>query len=117
MRNRIFIKLLAAFSLVIAAATVIFDFSVHGAWEGAMLAFVVALIVSALAARSLARRLQRVVHFANRIAAGDLAARIDEASQDEIGKVASLARQECWTSGRKLCGVADQPASARNATQ
>ena len=89
MKGRIFIKLLAAFSLVIAAATVIFNFSVHGAWEGAMLAFVVAVIVSALAARSLARRLQRVIHFADRLAAGDLAARIDEASQDEIGKVAS----------------------------
>jgi two-component system, OmpR family, phosphate regulon sensor histidine kinase PhoR len=88
-RKRIFIKLLAAFSLVIAAATVIFDFSVHHAWEGALLAFVVALIVSGLAARSMARRLQRIVGFADRIAAGDLAARIEDASQDEIGQVAT----------------------------
>ena len=50
-RRRIFFKLLAAFSLVIAAATVTFDFSVHHAWEGALLAFVVALIVSAIAAQ------------------------------------------------------------------
>ncbi len=89
MRNRIFIKFLAAFSLVIAAATAIFDFSVHHAWEGALLAFLVALIVSVLAARSVARRLHRIVRFADRIAAGDLAARIEEASDDEIGQVAT----------------------------
>jgi two-component system phosphate regulon sensor histidine kinase PhoR len=88
-RNRIFIKLLAAFSLVIAAATAIFDFSVHHAWEGALLAFVVALIVSLLAASSMARRLHRIVRFADRIAAGDLAARIEESSDDEIGQVAT----------------------------
>ena len=89
MRKRIFIKLLAAFSLVIAAATVIFDFSVYHAWEGALLAFVVALIVSGLAARSMARRLQGIVSFADRIAAGDLTARIEDPSQDEIGQVAT----------------------------
>jgi two-component system, OmpR family, phosphate regulon sensor histidine kinase PhoR len=88
-RNRIFIKLLAAFALVIAAATVIFDFSVHHAWEGALLAFGVALVVSGLAARSMSRRLQGIVRFADRVAAGDLAARIDEPSGDEIGQVAA----------------------------
>ena len=37
MRNRIFLKLLAAFVLVIAAATVTFDFSVHHAWKDSLL--------------------------------------------------------------------------------
>ncbi len=93
MRNRLFIKLLAAFALVIGAASVTFDFSLHHAWKGMLLAFVVALVVSVLAARSTARRLHRMVHFAERIAAGDLAARIEEPSSDEIGQVAAALDQ------------------------
>ncbi len=89
MRNRIFIKLLAAFALVIAAASVMFDFSVHHAWIGVLLAFVVALVASGITARSVARRLQRIVLFADRVGAGDLAARIEEPSGDEIGQVAT----------------------------
>jgi two-component system, OmpR family, phosphate regulon sensor histidine kinase PhoR len=88
-RNRIFLKLAAVFALVIAAATVTFDFSVHHAWKGALLASVVALVVSGIAARSATRRLQRFVRFADRLAAGDLAARIEETSGDEIGQVAA----------------------------
>jgi two-component system, OmpR family, phosphate regulon sensor histidine kinase PhoR len=88
-KKRIFIKSLAAFTLVIVAATLIVDFSVHGVWQGALLAFIVALIVSGLAARSMARRLQRIVEFADRVAGGDLAARIEESSGDEIGQVAT----------------------------
>ena len=56
---------------------------------GSLLAFVVALIVSGLAAHWTARRLQRIVQFADRIATGDLTARIDEKSGDEIGQVAA----------------------------
>ena len=66
---------------MIAAATAIFNFPVHHAWKGALLAFLVALIVSAIAAQSTARRLQGIVRFADRIAAGDLAARIEETSR------------------------------------
>ena len=89
MKSRIFVKLLAAFSLVIAAATLVFDFPVHLAWKGALLGFVLALVGSSIAARSLARRLQRIVRFSERVGAGDLAARIEETSEDEIGQVAS----------------------------
>ena len=56
---------------------------------GSLLAFVVALIVSGIAAQSTARRLRRIVQFADRIAAGNLAARIEESSGDEIGQVAA----------------------------
>jgi two-component system phosphate regulon sensor histidine kinase PhoR len=56
---------------------------------GSGLAFVVALIVAGIAAHSTARRLQRIVEFAERIAAGDLAARIAEGSRDEIGQLAA----------------------------
>jgi two-component system phosphate regulon sensor histidine kinase PhoR len=56
---------------------------------GSLLAFIVALLISGVAARSTARRLHRIVQFADRIAAGDLAARIEETSEDEIGQVAT----------------------------
>jgi two-component system, OmpR family, phosphate regulon sensor histidine kinase PhoR len=54
-----------------------------------LLAFAVALLISGIAAQSTSRRLKRIVSFADRIAAGDLTARIEETSFDEIGKVAS----------------------------
>ncbi len=52
------------------------------------LAFIFALIIAALAARSITARLQRIVEFSGRIAQGDLSARIAEPSNDEIGQVA-----------------------------
>lgn len=87
MRERIFFKLVAAFVLVIGVA-VIFDLPLH-IWKGPLLAVLVALIISAIAAQAIARRLHRIVTFADRIAAGDLAARIEETSGDEIGQVAT----------------------------
>jgi two-component system phosphate regulon sensor histidine kinase PhoR len=54
-----------------------------------LLAFAVALVISGVAAQSISRRLKRIVTFADRIATGDLTARIEETSFDEIGKVAS----------------------------
>jgi two-component system phosphate regulon sensor histidine kinase PhoR len=86
-RKRIFFKLLGAFVLVIGVAA-IFNFPLH-AWKGTLLALLVALIISAIAAQATARRLERIVRFADRVAAGDLAARIEEISGDEIGQVAA----------------------------
>jgi two-component system phosphate regulon sensor histidine kinase PhoR len=54
-----------------------------------VLAFLFAMAVAAVAAHWSARRLERIVNVAARIAEGDLQARIEEASQDEIGRVAS----------------------------
>lgn len=56
---------------------------------GSTLAFAFALLLAGLAARSTARRLQRIVEFADNIAAGNLSARISESSSDEIGHVAA----------------------------
>jgi len=53
-----------------------------------LLAFVVAMIVAALYARSVSTRLRRIVGFAAQVEQGDLAARLDENSADEIGAVA-----------------------------
>ncbi|MCU1299762.1 MAG: multi-sensor signal transduction histidine kinase [Candidatus Sulfotelmatobacter sp.] len=52
------------------------------------LAFLFSLIVAAAAAHWSARRLDRIVGVAARIAEGDLQARVLETSQDEIGRVA-----------------------------
>ena len=88
MRNRIFLKLLAAFALVIAAAAFPFQFSGR-LWLGLLASFVVAILISAIAGRLTGRRLHQIVHFADRVAGGDLSARIEEESGDEIGQVAA----------------------------
>ena len=56
---------------------------------GSLTAFVFAVIVAAVAAQYVGRRLLRIVDFAERVAGGDLTARIASASGDEIGQVAA----------------------------
>jgi two-component system, OmpR family, phosphate regulon sensor histidine kinase PhoR len=93
-RNRIFFRLMAGFLLVIAATTAALDISIR--YEvgsrlavASAVAFVVALLVAGAAAQLTARRLQRIVRFSERVATGDLRARIAENSGDEIGKLAA----------------------------
>jgi len=57
--------------------------------RGSMWAVGLAVIVAALAAAYVARRLQSIVTFAEQIASGDLTARIALNSSDEIGNVAA----------------------------
>lgn len=56
---------------------------------GSALAFLVALVLAAILAQFTARRLQRIVEFANKVAGGELTARIAETSTDEIGQLAA----------------------------
>jgi two-component system, OmpR family, phosphate regulon sensor histidine kinase PhoR len=56
--------------------------------RGSLLALLIAVILSAAAAVLISRRLQRIVHFAERVAAGNLSARIEVVSTDEIARVA-----------------------------
>jgi two-component system phosphate regulon sensor histidine kinase PhoR len=56
---------------------------------GSALAFLVALVMAGVLAQFTARRLQRIVEFANKIADGELTARISESSGDEVGQVAA----------------------------
>src|SRR6266849_7050089 len=56
---------------------------------GSLTAFVFAMLVAAVAAQYVGWRLQRIVNFAERVAGGDLSARIASTSLDEIGQVAS----------------------------
>ncbi|HEV2020973.1 MAG TPA: ATP-binding protein [Terriglobales bacterium] len=57
--------------------------------QGSALALAVAMLLAGLAALSISRRLNRIVKFAERVASGDLSARIAESSLDEIGQVAA----------------------------
>ncbi len=54
-----------------------------------LLAWLVAVALSAAASRSISARLQRMVVFAGKIAEGDFSARLSEYQDDEIGKVAT----------------------------
>ncbi|HET7841028.1 MAG TPA: histidine kinase dimerization/phospho-acceptor domain-containing protein, partial [Terriglobia bacterium] len=56
---------------------------------GSGIAFVIIMLLAALAAHYTARRLQRILRFAEQVSAGDLTARISATSLDEIGQVAT----------------------------
>jgi two-component system phosphate regulon sensor histidine kinase PhoR len=58
-------------------------------FESSALALAVALVLAAAISTSSARRLQRIVDVAIRIAKGDLQARVEDHSLDEIGRVAA----------------------------
>jgi two-component system phosphate regulon sensor histidine kinase PhoR len=55
---------------------------------GSALAFVIALIVAAVASTGTARRLEHIVDVAAHIADGDLKSRVQDTSTDEIGRLA-----------------------------
>ena len=56
---------------------------------GSLSAFLFAVLVAGIASHYVGLRLQRIVQFAERVASGDLAARIASSSRDEIGQVAA----------------------------
>jgi two-component system, OmpR family, phosphate regulon sensor histidine kinase PhoR len=58
-------------------------------FRGSLATFIFAVIVAAAAAQYLGRRLERIVNFADRVAGGDLTARIASTATDEIGQVAA----------------------------
>jgi two-component system phosphate regulon sensor histidine kinase PhoR len=57
--------------------------------ESSVVATLIALVLAFIATQLIGRRLARITDFAERIAAGDLSARIQEESGDEIAHVAS----------------------------
>ncbi|HZP23271.1 MAG TPA: ATP-binding protein [Terriglobales bacterium] len=58
-------------------------------FKSSAIAAVLALLLAFIATQSIGRRLLRITEFAERIAAGDLSARIQESSSDEIAHVAT----------------------------
>ena len=103
MKSRVFGKLLTAFLLVIATAILAFDFTIRRdstiqaagshLWQSVLWASAVAvfaaMVLAGFMARSIARRLERMVLFAEQIATGNLSARVAESSNDEIAQVGS----------------------------
>ena len=106
MTKRVFLKLLFLIVLVVGVSTAALDIFVRRSWEaslpaslkqriekqlleasgiGLLSGFVVALI----GARSVSRRLDKMVVFAQEIAAGHLAARLPESGSDEIAVLAT----------------------------
>jgi two-component system phosphate regulon sensor histidine kinase PhoR len=61
----------------------------HTLIEACLLALLISMVVAAVAARSIARRLQSITSFADNVAGGDLNARLDDSSADEIAQVAT----------------------------
>jgi two-component system, OmpR family, phosphate regulon sensor histidine kinase PhoR len=57
--------------------------------KSSLVAAVIALLLAFVATQSIGRRLLRITSFAERIASGDLSARIEEESADEIAHVAA----------------------------
>ncbi|MBV8205703.1 MAG: HAMP domain-containing protein [Acidobacteria bacterium] len=119
MGTRIFAKLVVLAAVLIAIATATLDFAVQRSWEaslhhpaavgapgaapdqgdvgslrralitGSAVALLLATLLAAVAARSIARRLQRIIQAVERLASGELATRITDASPDEIGQLAT----------------------------
>ena len=88
MRQQIFFKLLAAFALVMAPAVVALIFPSLSIFL-LLLAVAIALLIAGVVSALTARRLRNIIHFADRVATGDLEVQIAENSADEIGQVAS----------------------------
>ena len=61
----------------------------HALLVGSGLALAIVMLLAVIAAQGTARRLQRIVAFAEHVAGGDLTARISATSVDEIGQVAT----------------------------
>lgn len=98
MSSRVFLKLTIGALIVILVATLIIDFAIRdnvtvpfrrNLVEASLLALLISTLLAALAAHSISKRLRKITAFAERVADGDLTARITDSSFDEITQVAS----------------------------
>jgi two-component system, OmpR family, phosphate regulon sensor histidine kinase PhoR len=100
-RRRIFFRLMAAFVVVIAVVAFALELAItrepglssrqhleNALILAAIFGLAVGFYLSWAAARLIGSRLNNISSFALRIAAGDLTARLNDASLDEIGKIA-----------------------------
>lgn len=111
MAGRVFNKLFFLFVLVLALGTAVLDLALHFFVErsiqtkpepdasaifhllerdfllASLISLGLAVLLSAWLSGRISRRLGRIVTFANRIAAGDLSARVEEANLDELSEV------------------------------
>jgi two-component system phosphate regulon sensor histidine kinase PhoR len=93
-RTRIFLKIVAAAALIVAVATLVEIQQTNGTVLGALLvgsgvALLSAVILAGVIAQIMARRLRILMTFAEKLASGDLAARIEDAGADEVALLAA----------------------------
>jgi two-component system phosphate regulon sensor histidine kinase PhoR len=96
-KSRIFLKLTLWALVLLVVATIIIDFAIRDSAigqlrrnlvEASLSALLVGTLLAAVAAHSISKRLSRITGFAERVASGDLGARIADSSSDEITQVA-----------------------------
>ncbi len=121
MTRKVFTKLLGLFALLLVFHTAVMEFvfrqfienssvtSLHRLGREALLSGVIALIVAlpvaAWAANRIVRRLERVVAFARRIADGDLSARLDHTTHDELHAMEASLNQTAERLGQSFAEI------------
>jgi two-component system, OmpR family, phosphate regulon sensor histidine kinase PhoR len=95
--SRVFLKLTICALIVILVATLIIDFAIRDSVTAPFrlnlvgasgLALLISTLLAAVVARGISNRLKKITAFAERVAEGDLSARITDSSFDEITQVA-----------------------------
>ena len=106
MTKRVFLKLLLLVVLVVGVSTAALDIFVRRSWEASLptylkrriekqlleasaIGLLSGLVVALIGARSVSQRLDKMVVFAQEMAAGHLAARLPESGTDEIAVLAT----------------------------
>ncbi len=85
--------------------------------KSSTVAVLIAMFFAFIATQSIGRRLVRITDFAERVAAGDLSARIQEESGDEIAHVASALDRTARKLEEGFRAVGEQPPDAGNAAE
>ncbi len=85
--------------------------------EASALAVLLALLLAFAATQSIGRRLLRITDFAERVAAGDLSARIQEESTRRDCARSLCARQDSAQAGRRIPRGGKQPADSGDAAE
>jgi two-component system phosphate regulon sensor histidine kinase PhoR len=119
--RKVFIKLLGLFVLLLVFHTVVMEIAFHrlsahtagettravgseAIWSG-LIALAVALPLSAWVALRVTGRLRRVVDFARRIAEGDLSARLDQSTGDELTAMEAALNQTAERLGTSFAEI------------
>jgi two-component system, OmpR family, phosphate regulon sensor histidine kinase PhoR len=119
--RKVFLKLLGLFVLLLVFHTVVMEVAFHrlsarttgetahavgseALWSG-LIALAVALPLSAWVALRVTGRLRRVVDFARRIAEGDLSARLDQSTGDELTAMEEALNQTAERLGKSFAEI------------
>ncbi len=126
MTSKVFSKLLGAIFLLLALQMLVVEIVFHRIWErtaadaqsvlgrdllwAALVGLAIALPAAVWISRRVAARLRRVLQFAQRIADGDLNARIEVAGEDELTQVEVALNQTAERLGRNFAEMESERA-------